>query len=256
MRLRLIGHMTTWIELDGQRLLTDPWFGPRGWLERCLAPRTVPPARLPAEIGPLDALLISHNHLDHVDDLGLALARRLDCTVIASHKAARRAEKAGLQKVVSLSEGERTSLGALTIRAVYASHPLAADAIGFVVQGSQTCYFSGDTRFGPALVAALEPFPLDVALVQAACAHYPLLGDDGMSLVEAAQFAMAVGPRWLVPLHLHCAGKWLDRAAGLRIQMDNASQVETEIRRWALSLQEQGQGVKLLSLDEVWETGI
>lgn len=58
--------------------------------------------------------------------------------------------------------------------------------MGFVVIGSHSVYFSGDTRWTPALRAALAPFPLDVALVQAACAHYPLFDDDGMSLPEAA----------------------------------------------------------------------
>jgi hypothetical protein len=75
--------------------------------------------------------------------------------------------------VIPLRAGETTSLGPLTIHAVPAEHPLASDAVGFVVTGSQSVYFSGDTRWTPALQAALSPFPLDVALVQAACAHYP-----------------------------------------------------------------------------------
>jgi L-ascorbate metabolism protein UlaG (beta-lactamase superfamily) len=41
MRLTLIGHMTVWIELDGVGILTDPWFGPHGRLERRLAPQGV-----------------------------------------------------------------------------------------------------------------------------------------------------------------------------------------------------------------------
>ena len=96
MRLTLIGHMTVWIELDGRVLLTDPWFGPRGWLERRLAPRTTPPVALPASGRP-DVLLVSHNHLDHVDATTLDLARRLGCTVVGSQKAASRARKAGVE---------------------------------------------------------------------------------------------------------------------------------------------------------------
>lgn len=255
MRLTLIGHMTVWIELDGRVLLTDPWFGPRGWLERRLAPRTVPPAALPAN-GQPDVLLVSHNHLDHFDSVALDLARRAGCAVVGSQKAAWRARKAGVEQVIALGPGEQTALGSLAIRAVCAEHPLADDAIGFVVSGSQTCYFSGDTRFTPALAGDLQPFILDVALIQAACAHYPILGDDGMSLPEAAALARAVRPRRTVPLHLHCAGKWLDRAARLRIERDNAEQVDAAVQRWAASLEADGLGVTVLAPGQTWDIGM
>ncbi len=149
MRLILIGHMSVRVELDGMALLTDPWFGPRTWLERQLAPRTLPPALSPDEIPTLDALLVSHHHIDHLDEPALALARRLGCTVIGSEKAARRARRAGIRETVALRPGEKASLGPLTVHAVPADHPLASDAVGFVVLGSQNLYFSGDTRWTP-----------------------------------------------------------------------------------------------------------
>ncbi len=252
MRLTLIGHMAVRIEMDGVTLLTDPWFGPHTWLERRLAPRTLPPA-LPSTALAVDALLVSHDHLDHLDEEALALARRLGCVVIGSQKAARRACRAGVRTVIPLRAGEETTLGPLTVRAVSADHPLAADAVGFVIIGRQSLYFSGDTRCTPALRADLAPVALDVALVQAACAHYPFLGDDGMSLAEAAALARAVRPRWTVPLHLHCAGKWLDRAAGIRIQMDNLDQVQTTLANWAAALRAEGLGVWLPEPGQPWE---
>ncbi len=254
MRLTLIGHMAVRIELDGVTLLTDPWFGPHTWLERRLAPRTLPPAISPTALA-VDALLVSHDHLDHLDDEALTLARRLDWVVIGSQKAARRASRAGVRLAIPLRAGEETVLGPLTLRAVPADHPLAADAVGFIIIGSQSLYFSGDTRWTPALLAALTPVPLDVALVQAACAHYPLLGDDGMSLPEVAALARAIRPRWTVPLHLHCAGKWLDRRAGIRIEMANADRVQATLTEWAAALQAEGLGVRLLEPGQPWEAG-
>lgn len=252
MRITLIGHMTVRIELDGRVFLTDPWFGPRTWLERQLAPRAVPPALAPDELGPVDALLISHNHMDHLDDLSLEFARRAGCAVIGSEKAARRAQRAGLEAVTALRRGEHITLGPVTIHAVCADHPLANDAVGFVLVGSRNCYFSGDTRLTSALVADLRPFPLDLALVQAACAHYPFLGDDGLSLPEVATLARQVRPRWIVPLHLHCAGKWLDRARGWHITRDNATQVEAAVAEWAASLLAEGLAARLLRPLESW----
>ena len=267
MRLTLIGHMTVWIELDGVGLLTDPWFSPHGWLERRLAPRAVPPALTPNELetfvsrrwatGDLQecALLLSHNHMDHLDSVSLEIARRQGWTAVGSVKAARRAGKAGVEPAIALRRNEQTTLGGLTILAIEAEHPLAGDAVGFVLTGSRSCYFSGDTRFTGSLAEDLKSFDLDVALLQAACAHYPILGDDGMSLGEAASLARSVRPLWTVPLHLHCAGKWLDREAGQRIEMDNTEQIDTAVRRWKNSLEGDGLGVKVLRPGETWDAG-
>jgi L-ascorbate metabolism protein UlaG (beta-lactamase superfamily) len=263
MNLKLIGHMTVWIELDGIALLTDPWFGPNGWLERRLARRTVPPAVTADAIarvdsarmgaGRLHAMIVSHNHMDHLDDTALALARNLGCAVVGSRKVANRAQKAGVQRVIPLERGESTTVGAVTVHAVVAEHPRAAEAIGFVITGNQTCYFSGDTRLTPDLIADLDPYHLDVALVQSACAYYPFVGEDGMALPEAAALARAVRPRWTVPVHLHRTGKWLDRADGLRVRKGNAAQVDAALQRWTTSLQADGLSVKVLEPGETWE---
>jgi hypothetical protein len=90
-------------------------------------------------------------------------------------------------------------------------------------------------------------------LVQSACAYYPFVGEDGMALPEAAALARAVRPRWTVPLHLHCAGKWLDRADGVRVRKDNAEQVGAALQRWTMSLQADGLSVKVLEPGETWE---
>ncbi|MCX7680444.1 MAG: MBL fold metallo-hydrolase [Anaerolineae bacterium] len=254
MRLTLIGHMTVRVELDGIAFLTDPWFGPRTWLERRLAPRVLPPALSPDELTALDAFLVSHNHIDHLDEPALALARRLGCAVIGSEGAARRARRAGVREAVALRPGESIPLGSLTLHAVPTDHPLAPDAVGFVVVGSQSLYFSGDTRWTPALRDGLSAFTLDVALVQAACAHYPFFGDDGMSLPDVAALARTLRPRWTVPLHLHCVGKWLDRAAGIRVGMGNADQVQAVLCVWADSLRAEGLGVQLLEQGQPWDT--
>ena len=72
-----LGHSTALVEIDGYRVLTDPI-----WSERCSPSRTVGPQRLhpaptPLEALPaLDAVVISHDHYDHLDmDTVLALAR-------------------------------------------------------------------------------------------------------------------------------------------------------------------------------------
>ena len=269
-QLRLIGHMTVLIEMDGFTILTDPWFGPRGRKERALAPRIVPPAASLGELGHIDLLLVSHNHIDHCDDISLETARDQGFAIVGPRSVAKRAKKLGAKSVVELEpgmvhrinkrSGDRTINGSadgsievssqVSIEALKANHPLASDALAYLIRGSKTVFFSGDTRYTPELECALKSAQPDIALVQAACAHYPLLGDDGMSLPEAAALVKAIHPRLTVPVHLHCAGKWLDRSSGIRIWEGNRAQVQTALKTWASELESEGLGICILGPGE------
>ena len=72
-----VGHATLMVELDGARLLTDPLLR----MGIAHVRRRVP---LPdvADLLPLDAVLISHAHADHLDPMSLRRVAR-DCPVIA-----------------------------------------------------------------------------------------------------------------------------------------------------------------------------
>jgi len=269
-QLRLIGHMTVLIEMDGFTILTDPWFGPRGRKERALAPRIVPPAASLGELGHIDLLLVSHNHIDHCDDISLETARDQGFAIVGPRSVAKRAKKLGAKSVVELEpgmvhrinkrSGDRTINGSadgsievssqVSIEALKADHPLASDALSYLIRGSKTVFFSGDTRYTPELEYALKSAQPDIALVQAACAHYPLLGDDGMSLPEAAALVKAIHPRLTVPVHLHCAGKWLDRSSGIRIWEGNRAQVQTALKTWASELESEELGICILGPGE------
>lgn len=269
-QLRLIGHMTVLIEMDGFTILTDPWFGPRGRKERALAPRIVPPAASLGELGHIDLLLVSHNHIDHCDDISLETARDQGFAIVGPRSVAKRAKKLGAKSVVELEpgmvhrinkrSGDRTINGSadgsievssqVSIEALKAEHPLASDALAYLIRGTRTLFFSGDTRYTPELECALKSAKPDIALVQAACAHYPLLGDDGMSLPEAAALVRAIRPRWTVPVHLHCAGKWLDRSRGIRIRRDNQIEVSAALKAWRAELEGEGLGICILGHGE------
>ncbi len=277
-QLRLIGHMTVLIEMDGLTILTDPWFGPRGRKERALAPRIVPPAVSLGELGHIDLLLVSHNHIDHCDDISLETARDQGFAIVGPRSVAKRAKKLGAKSVVELEpgmvhrinkrSGDRTINGSedgsidesadgsievsrqVSIEALKAEHPLASDALAYLIRGTRTLFFSGDTRYTPELECALKSAKPDIALVQAACAHYPLLGDDGMSLPEAAALVRAIRPRWTVPVHLHCAGKWLDRSRGIRIRRDNQIEVSAALKAWRAELEGEGLGICILGHGE------
>ncbi|HEY6726972.1 MAG TPA: MBL fold metallo-hydrolase, partial [Polyangiaceae bacterium] len=68
LRLTWLGHSTVLIEIDGQRVLTDPVFGQRTSPSRWLGPERffAPPLAL-RDVPTLDAVVISHDHYDHLD---------------------------------------------------------------------------------------------------------------------------------------------------------------------------------------------
>jgi len=207
MHVSLIGQSTLLINMSGVLMMTDPWWGQ--WENI----RAVPMSLDPDKIGGLDLMLVSHNHIDHWSNPAIALAGRLGCQVVGSKKAVERARKKGLTKLAALAPGDKFTFRDITILAVPAVHPFAPDAIGFVVSGEQTLYFSGDSRYKLPVKEALKGISLDVAFLQVAASTYPFVGRDGMDLAEAALFVQEIKPGVVVPIHYQVKGKVLEPAA-------------------------------------------
>jgi L-ascorbate metabolism protein UlaG (beta-lactamase superfamily) len=195
-RITWVGHSTVLLEADGARLLTDPLLRPRvGHLRRVAGPAS--------PIGPVDAVLLSHVHHDHLDvpPLRLVQAERL----VAPRGARRLLEGRGFDGVVELGEGETVSIGPLTVRGTHADHrarrlPFGAEtpALGYLVEGSQRVYFAGDTdifdgmrELAPALDAAL--LPID--------GWGPRVGPGHLDSRRAAEALQLLRPRLAVPIH-------------------------------------------------------
>jgi len=63
-----LGHATALVEIDGYRVLTDPVWGQRCSPSRTVGPQRLHPAPLAlADLPELDAVVISHDHYDHLD---------------------------------------------------------------------------------------------------------------------------------------------------------------------------------------------
>jgi L-ascorbate metabolism protein UlaG (beta-lactamase superfamily) len=68
LRITWLGHSTTLIEIDGARILTDPVWGERASPSSWVGPsRLHPPPLALADLPPVDVVLISHEHYDHLD---------------------------------------------------------------------------------------------------------------------------------------------------------------------------------------------
>jgi L-ascorbate metabolism protein UlaG (beta-lactamase superfamily) len=185
--LTFIGTATTLLRLGGFTLLTDPNFlhrGQRAYLGRGLSSRRrTEPAMQPAELPPLDAVLLSHLHGDHFDRVA---ARELDhgLPVVTTPHAAKRLRRKGFAAATGLLPWERTELTrpgeTLRITAIPALHApgpaqglLLPPVLGSVLElrrdggTALQLYVSGDTLFRRELAGALrDHFPrLDAAVV-------------------------------------------------------------------------------------------
>lgn len=205
------------IELDGVRVATDPL------LRRRIAHlmRYAPLVRgIEA-----DAAVISHAHFDHLDPPSLArLGRRIPVVVPVGVGPMLRRRR--FRDVHEVRPGERVQVGAIEIEATAADHPgtrppttLKADALGYLLRGSQTIYFAGDTGLFPE-IAAIGDAGVDVALIPVA-GWGPTVGAGHLDPDEAAEAVKLLRPRIAIPIHWGTYAPWgrppVDtRAAALR----------------------------------------
>lgn len=187
------------LELDGLRVLTDPVLGSR--VAHLCRQGPMPG---PEVTDRLDALLISHLHLDHADRRSL---QSLDpeTPVLAPPGASRFLEGCGLTAVSELGPGQSVKIGPVEITAVEALHghgrsPVSrsSGAIGFHLSGSRRVYFAGDTDLFEGMAALADK--LDLALLPV-WGWGPNLGPGHLDPERAARAAAMLSPRIAVPIH-------------------------------------------------------
>jgi L-ascorbate metabolism protein UlaG (beta-lactamase superfamily) len=198
LRIRFLGHATVAIELDGTKLLTDPVL--RGRISALMRCSSLP---RDASTDPVDAVLISHMHHDHLDVPSL---RRLgpDMRLLVPRRAGAFLARRGFRDAREMRAGEAVEIGTVRVVATPASHigfrgPFGphGGCLGFIVEGSARVYFAGDTNLFPEM-AALGP--VDVALLPIA-GWGPILGPGHLDPLEAARTLRLIRPKIAIPIH-------------------------------------------------------
>ncbi|OLT30641.1 Zn-dependent hydrolase [Nocardiopsis sp. CNR-923] len=239
--VRVFGGPTALFEYGGLRFLTDPTFdGPGDYPTPAgvTLTKTAPATGTPADLGRVDAVLLSHDeHADNLDVSGRALLADVPLTLTTTGGGQRLGGKAtGLADWESV-ELERPGGGTVTVTAVPAVHgpapreevePIAGQVVGFVLtgEGLPTVYVSGDNASLDRVREIADRFaPVDTALLFAGAPRSPGLFDELPLVLDSAQAAEAsrvLGARRVVPVHYEGWAHFTEGRADLEAAFDEA----------------------------------
>jgi L-ascorbate metabolism protein UlaG (beta-lactamase superfamily) len=213
LRVTWLGHSTTLVEIDGHRILTDPvwsmrvgplsWAGPSRWY--------APPIAI-AELPALDAVVISHDHYDHLDRASvLALSARGVPFIVPLGVGAHLAYWGVPEsRIVELDWWDRHALGDLQVTCTPARHASGRTVLdndaklwaGWAFAGPKhRVWYSGDTGLFPAMRdigARLGPFDLTMIEVGQYDAAWP---DWHIGPEQAVRAHGMVRGKRMLPVH-------------------------------------------------------
>ena len=217
-RLTHIGGPTTLIEVGEWRLLTDPTFDPPGRTYRfgwgTGSRKLVGPAIAAAELGAIDAVLLTHDHhADNLDAAGRALLPAAGVVITTVAGAKRLGGPArGLENwtTTRLEKAGRVSLEITATPCRHGpplSHPLVGDVIGFALswegQEHGVLWISGDTVLYDGVRQVAERLQVDTALLHLGGVRFPVTGPlrYTMTAEQALELCSLIQPRTAIPIH-------------------------------------------------------
>lgn len=213
LRITWFGHSSVLAEIDGQRILIDPMWGDYASPGRIFGPKRffAPPIPL-NDLPEIDAVILSHDHYDHLDEPTIkALRERVPLFVVPLGLGAH-LEYWGVapERIIELDWWERTSVGGVELVATPARHFSGRsindrDATlwaGWAILGqTRRVFFSGDSGMFPGFAeigARLGPFDVTMMETGAYNADWPDVHMGPEQAVEAHRMVRGV---LMLPIH-------------------------------------------------------
>ncbi len=213
LRVTWLGHSSMVLEIDGARFLTDPVFGPRSSPSPYFGPKRFHPAPVTvADLPPLDAVLISHDHYDHLDEPTIRELAGLDVPFYAPLGVGAHLEYWGVPaaRVHELDWWETSRVAGIDLHCTPARHASGRTGLdmnrtfwaGWAVVGEHhRAYFSGDTGMFDGIAEIgrrYGPFDLTMLEVGAYGTQWP---DWHLGPEQAVRAHQLAGGRVFLPVH-------------------------------------------------------
>ncbi len=199
MKITWIGQAGLLFEIAGKKILIDPYLSDSVAKAEPKNFRRIPVNERFFEVKP-DVIVITHNHLDHLDKETLCrfLTEESRTLVLAPSGAWQEARKFGGPKnnYVLFNNGTTWTEDFATLRAVRAEHS-DANAIGVIITAEgKSVYVTGDTLYSERVFESLPPLPIEALFL-------PVNGvGNNMNPSDAARFAARIGARKSIPIHI------------------------------------------------------
>jgi L-ascorbate metabolism protein UlaG (beta-lactamase superfamily) len=217
-RITHIGGPTALIEVDGWRLLTDPTFDPPGrrytfgWGSS--SRKLTGPAIAATDLGPIDAVLLSHDHHgDNLDTAGRALlpaAGSVLTTVAGARRLGGNARGLAPWATTRLTAPGRPAIQVTATPCRHGpplSRPIAGQVVGFALawegQEHGALWITGDTVLYDGVRRAADRLQVGTALLHLGCVRFGVTGPVRYSMTarEAVELCRLVRPRTAIPVH-------------------------------------------------------
>ena len=195
MRLTYYGHSCFMVEVNGKKLLFDPFISPNE-----LA-RQINITDIEA-----DYILLSHGHFDHVSDAE-AIAKATGATIIANYEIAMWFAAKGISKYQPMNTGGKWDFDFGTVKVVNAVHSSAmpdgsygGSPVGFIIMSDEkNFYYSGDT----ALTLDMQLIPM---FAKIDFSVLPIGDNFTMGIKDAAEAAKMVRCDTVIGVHYDTFG--------------------------------------------------
>jgi L-ascorbate metabolism protein UlaG (beta-lactamase superfamily) len=213
-----VGGPTVLIEAAGWRILTDPTFDAPGRKYRfgwgTSSVKVAGPAIAAADVGPIDAILLTHDHHDdNLDAAGRALLPAAGVVVTTASGAARLGGATRGLANWQTTVLEAPDKPAIEVRATPCrhgpplSHPLVGDVIGFGLrwddQEHGALWISGDTVLYDGVREVADRLEVDTAILHLGGVQFPVTGPlrYTMTAHDAIALYALIRPRTAIPIH-------------------------------------------------------
>lgn len=233
MKITQVRNATLKLELGGVRFLIDPMLadqgaypGFAGSARAHLRNPTVPLGLPLAEVLDVDAVIVTHLHLDHWDEAAMREVPK-GLPLFAQNAAdAEKIRAAGFEDVRVLGEGAAFGGVALTKtggqHGTDAAYGVIGERLGavcgvvFRAAGEPTLYVAGDTIWNEHVAGALAAHAPDVVVLNCGAATIPPVGAIIMGVTDVAEVAAAAPEAVLVASHMEAVNHCLLSRKGLR----------------------------------------